>query len=242
MRSMVEGHGRGRAGFHVPHHRATARRGPPPRAGEDCMTPDPDKLFSGRVEFLLSAPALKFLPEPEAPEIALCGRSNVGKSSLLNALTGRKSIARTSVTPGRTQELNFFEVGEPTLFRLVDMPGYGFAKAPIKIVENWKRLVRDYLRGRVVLKRALVLVDSRHGIKPVDAEMLAMLDQAAVGYRIVLTKADKIKASELAAVHAATEAEARKHPAAFPQVHVTSSEKGMGIAELRAAVVADSQT
>src|SRR5690606_1914943 len=120
------------------------------------------KLFSGRVEFLLSAPQLKFLPEPTAPEIAFCGRSNVGKSSLLNALTGRKALARTSVTPGRTQELNFFEVGDPTRFRLVDMPGYGFAKAPPKVVENWKRLVRDYLRGRAVLKRALVLVDARH--------------------------------------------------------------------------------
>jgi len=197
------------------------------------------RLFSGRVEFLLSAPQLKFLPEPEVPEIAFCGRSNVGKSSLLNALTGRRAIARTSVTPGRTQELNFFEVGEPTLFRLVDMPGYGFAKAPVKVVEKWKQLVRTYLRGRAVLKRTLVLVDSRHGLKPVDGEMMAMLDEAAVGYRLVLTKADKVKASELAAVLAATEAEARKHPAAFPVVHVTSAEKGMGIPELRAAVLAD---
>ena len=199
------------------------------------------KLFSGRVEFLKSAPALKFLPDPDVPEIAFCGRSNVGKSSLLNALTGRKSIARTSVTPGRTQELNFFDVGEPLHFRLVDMPGYGFAKAPLKVVEAWRRLIRDYLRGRVVLKRALLLIDSRHGVKPVDAEMMKMLDEAAVGYRLVLTKADKIKASELAATIAATEAEARKHSAAFPVVHVTSSEKGMGIAELRAAVLADAE-
>ena len=211
----------------------------------DDQGPGPDaeqraqRLFSGRVEFLLSAPSLKFLPEPEVPEIAFAGRSNVGKSSLLNALTGRRSIARTSVTPGRTQELNFFEVGNPTLFRLVDMPGYGFAKAPPKVVENWRRLVRDFLRGRVVLKRTLVLIDSRHGVKPVDIEMMKMLDEAAVGYRLVLTKADKIKASELAAVLAATQAEARKHPAAYPVVHVTSSEKGMGIAELRAAVVQD---
>lgn len=200
------------------------------------------RLFAGRVEFLKSAPALKFLPDPDLPEIAFCGRSNVGKSSLLNALTGRKSIARTSVTPGRTQELNFFDVGDPASLRLVDMPGYGFAKAPIKVVENWRRLVRDYLRGRVVLKRALLLIDSRHGIKPVDAEMMKMLDEAAVVYRIVLTKADKIKASELADVLARTEAEARKHPAAFPLVHVTSSEKGMGIAELRTAVLEDSLT
>ncbi len=208
-----------------------------------AITPeDAGRLFSGRVDFLLSAPALKFLPEPEVPEIAFCGRSNVGKSSLLNALTGRKSIARASVTPGRTQELNFFEVGDPTLFRLVDMPGYGFAKAPPKIVENWKRLVRDYLRGRAVLKRTLVLIDSRHGVKPVDAEMMTMLDQAAASYRVVLTKADKVKASELEAVRAATEAIARKHVAAYPEIHVTSAEKGMGIDELRAAVVADATT
>ena len=199
------------------------------------------KLFSGRVEFLLSAPELKFLPEPTVPEIAFAGRSNVGKSTLLNALTGRKSIARASVTPGRTQELNFFEVGDPTLFRLVDMPGYGFAKAPVKVVEKWKNLVRTYLRGRQVLARNLVLVDSRHGLKDVDREMMKMLDEAAVGYRVVLTKADKIKASELAKTVAAVEAEAKKHVAAFPVLHVTSAEKGMGIAELRAAVLSDAR-
>ena len=200
------------------------------------------KLLTGRVEFLLSAPQLKFLPEPVAPEIAFAGRSNVGKSSLLNALTGRKSLARSSVTPGRTQELNFFEVGDPLALRLVDMPGYGFAKAPLKVVERWKALVRDFLRGRQVLKRTLVLIDSRHGVKEVDREMMKLLDEAAVGYRLVLTKADKIKASELAAVHAATEAEARKRIAAFPLVHLTSAEKGMGIAELRAAVLADAES
>ncbi len=199
------------------------------------------RLFSGRVEFLKSAPALKFLPDPDCPEIAFCGRSNVGKSSLLNALTGRRSIARASVTPGRTQELNFFEVGEPTQFRLVDMPGYGFAKAPPKVVEKWRSLVRDFLRGRVPLKRTLLLIDSRHGVKDVDREMMRMLDEAAVGYRIVLTKADKIKASELQAVLDATVAEARKHPAAFPVVHVTSAEKKMGIEDLRAAVLADAE-
>lgn len=197
------------------------------------------RLFAGRVEFLLSAPALKFLPDPDLPEVAFAGRSNVGKSSLLNALTGRKAIARTSVTPGRTQELNFFEVGEPTRLRLVDMPGYGFAKAPLAIVEKWRRLVRDYLRGRVVLKRCLLLVDARHGLKEVDREMMKMLDEAAVGYRLVLTKADKLKASELAAVLERTQAEARKHPAAFPLVHVTSSEKGLGVPELRTAVLED---
>jgi len=197
------------------------------------------KLFSGRVQFLLSAPQLKFLPEPTVPEIAFCGRSNVGKSSLLNALTGRKAIARASVTPGRTQELNFFEVGEPTQFRLVDMPGYGFAKAPIKVVDKWKQLVRDYLRGRQVLNRTLVLVDARHGLKEVDREMMRMLDESAASYRIVLTKADKVKASELEATAAKVAEEARKHPAAFPVLHITSSEKGMGIAELRAAVLQD---
>lgn len=197
------------------------------------------KMFSGRVDFLLSAPQLKFLPEPSVPEIAFCGRSNVGKSSLLNALTGRKSIARASVTPGRTQELNFFEVGDPLQMRLVDMPGYGFAKAPVKIVDRWKKLVKSYLRGRQVLVRNLVLVDSRHGLKEVDLDMMKMLDEAAVGYRIVLTKTDKIKASALESVAGKVADEARKHPAAFPELHLTSAEKGMGIEALRAAIVAD---
>jgi GTP-binding protein len=198
-------------------------------------------LFAGPIEFLKSAPALQYLPDPEVPEVAFCGRSNVGKSSLLNALTGRNSLARTSITPGRTQELNFFDVGEPLAMRLVDMPGYGFAKAPPAVVEKWKRLVRDFLRGRVVLKRTLLLIDARHGPKPVDVEMMQMLDGAAMGYRIVLTKADKIKASDLAAVIAVTETEARKHPAAYPVVHVTSAETKLGIAELRGAVLADAE-
>ena len=197
------------------------------------------KLFAGRVEFLKSAPSLQYLPEATVPEVAFAGRSNVGKSSLLNALTGRKSIARASVTPGRTQELNFFEVGDPAVLRLVDMPGYGYAKAPKSVVREWQRVVRDFLRGRVVLKRTLVLIDARHGPKDVDREMMAMLDEAAVGYRLVLTKADKIKASELEKTLLATQTEARKHSAAYPVIHVTSAEKGMGIPELRAAVLGD---
>jgi len=197
------------------------------------------KLFSGRVDFLLSAPQMKFLPEPTVPEIAFCGRFERRQVLLLNALTGRKSLARASVTPGRTQELNYFEVGTPTAFRLVDMPGYGFAKAPPAVVEKWRRLIRDYLRGRVVLKRTLLLVDARHGIKPVDVEFMKMLDESAVGYRVVLTKADKLKASELAEVTARTEAEARKHVAAHPEVLVTSSEVKLGIDALRAAVLED---
>jgi GTP-binding protein len=198
-------------------------------------------LFSGRVDFLKSAPSLQFLPDAGAPEIAFAGRSNVGKSSLLNAVTGRKSIARASVTPGRTQELNWFEVGEPCVMRLVDMPGYGFAKAPPKVVEAWRKLVRDFLRGRVVLKRTLLLIDARHGVKQVDLDMMTMLDEAAVGYRIVLTKSDKVRSDELATTLAATEAVARKHIAAFPGVLVTSAEKRSGIAALRAAILEDSE-
>ena len=195
------------------------------------------KLFSGPVAFLKSAPALQFLPDANAPEVAFAGRSNVGKSSLLNKLANRTGLARTSNTPGRTQELNFFDVGDPLRLRLVDMPGYGFAKAPKDVVRKWRFLINDYLRGRAVLKRALVLVDSRHGLKEVDHEILKMLDDAAVGYRLVLTKADKVKASELAAVTAATEAEARKRPAAHPEVIATSSETGLGMDTLRRAVV-----
>ena len=211
----------------------------PDSAHDPALAEEARKMFARRVEFLLSAPSLKFIPEGDYPEIAFCGRSNVGKSSLINAITGRKSVARTSVTPGRTQELNFFEVGDPTEFRLVDMPGYGFAKAPVKVVERWKALVRTFLRGRQVLKRTLVLVDSRHGLKPSDIEMMKMLDEAAVGYRLVLTKTDKIKASELDKVAARTAEVAAKHPAAFPEMHLTSSEKGMGIEELRSAILRD---
>ena len=194
------------------------------------------KVFAGPIAFLKSAPSLVHLPEADVPEVAFAGRSNVGKSSLLNALTNRIGLARTSNTPGRTQELNFFDVGDPLRFRLVDMPGYGFAEAPKDVVRKWRFLINDYLRGRQVLGRAFVLIDARHGIKAVDEEIMAMLDAAAVGYRVVLTKADKIKASELASVIAETEAAARKRPAAHPDIIATSSEKGMGIPELRAAV------
>jgi len=195
------------------------------------------KTFAGPVAFLKSAPTLEFLPGADVPEVAFAGRSNVGKSSLLNALTGRNALARTSNTPGRTQELNFFDVGTPLAFRLVDMPGYGFAKAPKDIVKKWRFLVNDFLRGRDVLKRALVLIDARHGIKEVDREILEMLDKAAVSYRLVLTKADKIKPTELAAVLEATATEARKRPAAHPDILSTSAETGLGIPELRATVI-----
>ena len=195
------------------------------------------KTFAGPVAFLKSAPALQHLPGAEVPEVAFAGRSNVGKSSLLNALTNRNGLARTSNTPGRTQELNFFDVGDPLRFRLVDMPGYGFAKAPKDMVRKWRYLVNDFLRGRDVLKRALVLIDSRHGLKEVDREILGMLDQAAVSYRLVLTKADKVKATELAQVTRAVADEARRRPAAHPDIIATSSEGGLGLPELRAAVL-----
>jgi GTP-binding protein len=195
------------------------------------------KLFAGPIEFLKSAPELKFLPDQDAPEVAFAGRSNVGKSSLLNALTSRKGLARTSNTPGRTQELNFFDVGTPLQLRLVDMPGYGFAEAPKDLVKRWRFLVNDYLRGRTALRRALVLVDARHGLKEVDREMMRMLDDAAVGYHLVLTKSDKVKPSALGSIYESTMVEAAKHPAAHPAIFTTSSETGTGVAELRTAIL-----
>jgi len=204
---------------------------------DDELSERARKLFAGPIDFLKSAPGLQFLPDPTVPEISFAGRSNVGKSSLLNALTNRKSLARTSNTPGRTQELNFFDVGSPPQIRLVDMPGYGFAEAPKDMVKRWRFLVNDYLRGRQVLKRALVLVDSRHGLKPVDHEIMTMLDEAAVSYHLVLTKGDKIKPTELAKMIERTAAEAAKHPAAHPHIFSTSSETGSGMAELRTAIL-----
>jgi len=195
------------------------------------------KLFAGPIEFLKSAPGLEFLPDPTVPEIAFAGRSNVGKSSLLNALANRKTLARTSNTPGRTQELNFFEVGKPLQIRLVDMPGYGFAEAPKDMVKRWRFLINDYLRGRAVLKRALVLVDARHGLKPVDHEVMDMLDGAAVSYHLVLTKSDKVKTADLTKILERTVVEAANHPAAHPDIFTTSSETGSGIAELRTAIL-----
>jgi GTP-binding protein len=198
---------------------------------------DHNKIFSGPVTFLKSAPKLEFLPDPTVPEIAFAGRSNVGKSSLINALVNRNNLARASNTPGRTQELNFFDVGNPAQFRIVDMPGYGYAKAPLKTVQQWRYLINDYLRGRAVLKRVFVLIDSRHGIKEVDHDIMGMLDAAAISYRIVLTKTDKIKATERETVEADTMTKLRKHVAAYPELSVTSAEKRGGIEELRAAVL-----
>lgn len=192
-------------------------------------------LFRREWTFLKGAPALKDLPPQSEVEIAFAGRSNVGKSSLLNALTGRNSLARTSNTPGRTQELNYFTTKDIPLL-VVDMPGYGFASAPKAKVEAWNRLIREYLRGRSSLRRVFLLIDSRHGIKDVDLEIMAMLDESAVSYQVVLTKLDKIKDGEREGLIAATAERLRKRPAAFPLLLATSSETGDGIAELRAAV------
>ncbi len=193
------------------------------------------RLFERQWTFIKGVPSLEFLPAAERIEIALAGRSNVGKSSLINALVRQGGLARTSNTPGRTQELNFF-ITEGADAALVDMPGYGFAKAPKAKVDAWTRLVRDYLRGRSTLARVYLLIDSRHGLKAVDLDILEMLDTAAVSYQVVLTKADKIADKALEALIAATETALAKHPAAFPQIVATSSEKGFGIDELRAAI------
>jgi GTP-binding protein len=213
-----------------------APAGPAPPAG----APDPAlveagrKLFAGEAGFFWAGSSIEGLPPMKTLEIAFAGRSNVGKSSLVNALTGRKTLARTSHTPGRTQQLNFFDVNGR--FTLVDMPGYGYAAVGKDKVKAWTGLIHDYLRGRASLARVFVLVDSRHGFKPIDLTVLDTLDKAAVSYQVVLTKADEIKASEVEArVKAMLEAIARR-PAAYPEVMLTSSRTGAGIPELRAAV------
>ena len=207
------------------------------------MTREPDAqslaageaLFARPWHFLKSVPSLEFLPDADRPEVAFAGRSNVGKSSLINALMRHSGMARTSNTPGRTQELNYFLTDDADLY-LVDMPGYGFAKAPKAKVEAWTALVRDYLRGRPSLVRVLLLIDSRHGVKANDDEIMRMLDEAAVIYQVVLTKIDKIGEKAVTHVCASTEKALAAHPAAYPEVLVTSSAKGTGIAELRAAI------
>ena len=195
-----------------------------------------EALFKAPCVFVKGVVAIDGLPDDGRPEIAFAGRSNVGKSSLINALVGRTSLARVSVTPGRTRELNFFTLGHQAEIYLVDMPGYGYARASKVAVRGWTRLIRDYLRGRRELKRVFVLIDARHGIKPNDKETMSLLDEAAVSYQAVLTKADKPKRTELEATVATVEAELSKRPAAYPQVLVTSAHTGMGIAELRAAI------
>lgn len=194
-----------------------------------------DALFREAFDFVLGAPRLDILPPADRPEIALAGRSNVGKSSLINALVRRRDLARTSNTPGRTQDLNYFKPADTRMY-LVDMPGYGFAKAPKDKVDAWTALVKAYLRGRPTLKRTLLLIDARHGIKPVDREIMKLLDGAAVTYQVVLTKIDKIPGHTLAPLMAETVAALSEHPAAFPDILATSSQKGVGLPELRATI------
>jgi GTP-binding protein len=194
-----------------------------------------EALFSRPWSFVKSVPSLEYLPDPDKPETAFAGRSNVGKSSLLNALVNQRGLARTSNTPGRTQELNYFEVPGTSLF-MVDMPGYGFAQAPKSKVEQWTRLVKDYLRGRPTLVRVFLLVDARHGLKSPDRAVMALMDEAAVSYQAVLTKIDKIKPSELARIQEITMDELRRHAAAYPVMLATSSQTAAGIAELRAEI------
>jgi GTP-binding protein len=206
----------------------------------EASEPDPEAaeagrlLFAGPVAFLKGVTAMAGLPPADRLEVCFAGRSNVGKSSLINALTGRKALARASNTPGRTQEINYFTLGDARY--LVDLPGYGFAEAPKPIVARWQELMRAYLAGRATLRRAFLLVDARHGPKPVDGEIMSLLDRSAVTFQAVLTKADKPSPRDLAAAIAATQATLARHPAAFPEIVVTSSETGRGLAALRATV------
>ncbi|WP_010137526.1 ribosome biogenesis GTP-binding protein YihA/YsxC [Oceanicola sp. S124] len=192
------------------------------------------KLFAGPVDFLKGVVAMDGLPPADRIEVCFAGRSNVGKSSLINALTGRKGIARASNTPGRTQEINFFTLGEERY--LVDLPGYGYANAPLSVVEKWQRLLKQYLQGRQTLRRAFVLIDARHGVKAVDEEIMKLLDSAAVTFQCVLTKADKVKLADRERVLNQVRGALSKHPAAFPELVLTSSEKGDGIASLRSII------
>lgn len=192
------------------------------------------RLFAGQTDFLKGVVAMSGLPPADRAEVCFAGRSNVGKSTLINALTGRKGLARASNTPGRTQEINFFTLGDSHY--LVDLPGYGYANAPLKVVGKWQALLKSYLAGRQNLRRAFVLIDARHGIKKVDEEILSLLDSAAVTFQCVLTKADKVKAKDREAVLAQVRGKLTKHPAAFPELILTSSEKGDGITTLRTAI------
>lgn len=194
------------------------------------------KLFAGPVDFVKGVVAMDGLPPADRLEICFAGRSNVGKSSLINALTGRKALARTSNTPGRTQEINYFALGSGRY--LVDLPGYGFARAPVRVVERWQALIRAYLAGRPTLRRAFVLIDMRHGIKDVDHQIMELLDRAAVTFQVVLTKSDKPGMADREKSLAQTRTALARHPAAFPELIVTSSEKGEGIATMRAVIAA----
>ncbi len=201
---------------------------------DDFTTERGRKLFAGDSDFVKGVVAMSGLPPADRMEVCFAGRSNVGKSTLINALTGRKGLARASNTPGRTQEINYFTQGESHY--LVDLPGYGYANAPLPVVEKWQRLLKQYLSGRQTLRRAFVLIDARHGVKKVDEEILKRLDTSAVTFQCVLTKADKLKAKDLDKVLAQVRAALAKHAAAFPEIVLTSSEKGDGIATLRAII------
>lgn len=197
------------------------------------------RLFAGPCDFMCSVVRLVDLPPPAGPEVAFAGRSNVGKSSLVNALTGRQTLARTSNTPGRTQAVNFFALGTPPArLTLVDLPGYGYARAAKDTVRSWNRLVRDYLRGRAALRRVLLLVDARHGVRVSDEEIMVLLDEAAVSFQIVLTKIDKISATAAQAMRSASESIARRHVACHPAVPATSARKRLGLGPLRADLAA----